>query len=101
MVKPSKEELEEKWDWCFANSLLKITGGLAFGVVASLTLFKGRLFPLWFGSATGMGMGWNDCRYELQNPSLLHGRRVRTNELTANKVSDEYVVVADPPRHCH
>lgn len=36
----SEDVLGEKVDRCFADSLLKISGGIAIGVVASVAFFK-------------------------------------------------------------
>ncbi|PIO70304.1 hypothetical protein TELCIR_07849 [Teladorsagia circumcincta] len=38
----SEDELGEKIDRCFADSLLKISGGIAIGIVASVAFFKGK-----------------------------------------------------------
>lgn len=36
----SEDELGLKFDRCFADTLLKVAGGVAIGVVASVALFK-------------------------------------------------------------
>ncbi|VDK17330.1 unnamed protein product [Anisakis simplex] len=89
MTKVSEDEMSEKWDRCFADSLLKITGGLAIGIVASLALFKGRSFPMWFGSGVGLGMGWSNCRHDLQTPYLLYGKKVRSEQVDASKADEK------------
>uniref|UniRef100_A0A914XZ76 Uncharacterized protein n=1 Tax=Panagrolaimus superbus TaxID=310955 RepID=A0A914XZ76_9BILA len=55
MAERSKTELGAKIDRCFADSLLKAAGGLAIGI----------------------GQGWSNCRDDLQNPYLLHGKKIR------------------------
>ncbi|KAK5975242.1 MICOS complex subunit MIC10, partial [Trichostrongylus colubriformis] len=61
---------------CFADSLLKISGGIAIGIVASVAFFRSRSWPIWFGSGIGIGTGWSNCRHDLAQPYLLHGRKV-------------------------
>lgn len=77
MTSPSEKELGEKFDRCLADSLLKIAGGAALGIIASVTLFKSRSFPIWFGTGVGLGMGWSNCRHDLQSPYLFYGKRVK------------------------
>ncbi|XGW07642.1 hypothetical protein V3C99_010641 [Haemonchus contortus] len=72
----SEDELGEKIDRCFADSLLKISGGIAIGIVASVAFFKSRSWPIWFGSGIGVGTGWSNCRHDLAQPFLLHGKKV-------------------------
>lgn len=42
MAPLSEDQLGEKVDRCFADSLLKISGGVAIGIVASVAFFKVR-----------------------------------------------------------
>lgn len=53
MATRSEDEISRTLDRCFADSLLKIGGGLAIGIVASFALFKGRTFPVWLGTGIG------------------------------------------------
>ncbi|VDM83334.1 unnamed protein product [Strongylus vulgaris] len=93
---------------CFADSLLKISGGIAIGIVASVAFFKvkaqllsaefritlqlqSRSWPIWFGSGIGLGTGWSNCRHDLARPYILHGKKVLADEDT--QVSDSVVVV--------
>lgn len=39
-VTRSEDELGEKIDRCFADSLLKISGGVAVGIITSVAFFK-------------------------------------------------------------
>uniref|UniRef100_A0A0N5B107 MICOS complex subunit MIC10 n=1 Tax=Syphacia muris TaxID=451379 RepID=A0A0N5B107_9BILA len=78
MSNKSENELGEKLDRCLADSLLKIAGGAAIGIIASVALFKSRSFPIWFGSGIGLGMGWNNCRHDLQNPYVYYGKKIST-----------------------
>ncbi|KAF8361082.1 hypothetical protein PRIPAC_88005 [Pristionchus pacificus] len=78
MAPLSEDQLGEKVDRCFADSLLKISGGVAIGIVASVAFFKGRAFPIWLGSGVGIGAGWSNCRHDLNAPFLVHGKKVPT-----------------------
>lgn len=53
MADRSENEIGRKLDRCFADSLLKVAGGLAIGVVTSFTILKGRTFPVWLGTGIG------------------------------------------------
>ncbi|RCN46864.1 hypothetical protein ANCCAN_07043, partial [Ancylostoma caninum] len=81
----SEDQLGEKIDRCFADSLLKISGGIAIGIVASVAFFKSRSWPIWFGSGIGVGTGWSNCRHDLAQPYLLHGKKVPIGEDTQGK----------------
>nr|XP_040573663.1 MICOS complex subunit Mic10-like [Lepeophtheirus salmonis] len=64
----SEEILGERWDRCIADTAVKIGGGLGIGAVASLLLFKRRLWPVIFGIGSGFGMGYSNCNHELNKP---------------------------------
>ncbi|KAK0415754.1 hypothetical protein QR680_012100 [Steinernema hermaphroditum] len=93
----SENELGQKFDRCFADSLLKISGGLAIGIIASVALFKGRTSPIWLGTGVGIGMGWSNCRHDLQNPFLLHGKKVPVSADTGAKPAYNIVVEQAAP----
>ncbi|ETN74145.1 hypothetical protein NECAME_13183 [Necator americanus] len=88
----SEDELGEKIDRCFADSLLKISGGIAIGIVASVAFFKSRSWPIWFGSGIGVGTGWSNCRHDLAQPYLLHGKKVPIEEDTQGKPAFKIVL---------
>uniref|UniRef100_A0A1I7WVV7 MICOS complex subunit MIC10 n=1 Tax=Heterorhabditis bacteriophora TaxID=37862 RepID=A0A1I7WVV7_HETBA len=80
---------------CFADSLLKISGGVAIGIVASVAFFKcfkGRTWPIWFGSGVGLGTGWSNCRHDLAEPYLVHGKKVIAGQDTQGKPTYNIVV---------
>ncbi|WKX95700.1 hypothetical protein Q1695_012282 [Nippostrongylus brasiliensis] len=89
----SEDELGEKIDRCFADSLLKISGGIAIGIVASVAFFKSRSWPIWFGSGIGIGTGWSNCRHDLAQPYLLHGKKVAVGQDTQEKPT--YAIVQE------
>uniref|UniRef100_A0A915CPP7 MICOS complex subunit MIC10 n=1 Tax=Ditylenchus dipsaci TaxID=166011 RepID=A0A915CPP7_9BILA len=73
----SENELNNKIDRCLADTLLKVGGGLAVGIVASAAIFKGRTFPIWLGTGIGIGMGWSNFNHDLNEPYRLHGKKVK------------------------
>ncbi|KAI6205108.1 hypothetical protein M3Y94_00755100 [Aphelenchoides besseyi] len=95
MVDRSEDELGAKLDRCFADTLLKVAGGLAVGVVTSVALFKGRTAPVWLGTGIGVGMGWSNCRHDINQPYLLHGKKVKTGTDANGKAV--YQIVVQPP----
>ncbi|CAB3405646.1 unnamed protein product [Caenorhabditis bovis] len=72
----SEDEVGLKIDRCFADTLLKLTGGVAIGIVASVAFFKSRSWPIWFGSGVGLGTGWANCSHDFASPYLLHGKKI-------------------------
>ena len=95
MSNRSERELGNKLDRCLADSLLKVAGGVAIGIVASVTLFKSRSFPIWLGTGVGIGMGVSNCRHELQNPYLVHGRKVKVDTAEVGASNRESTVAVD------
>jgi inner membrane organizing system protein 1 len=91
---PSENIIGKKLDNCLADSLLKTLAGAAIGTVTTIFMFKAkRTWPIWFGTGIGLyynlqniygrkmflgvGMGWSNCKQELQQPYLLHGKKTR------------------------
>ncbi|KZZ95878.1 hypothetical protein AAL_04174 [Moelleriella libera RCEF 2490] len=62
----SEALLNEKWDRCLSNLLVKSTIGLGFGVVFSVLLFKRRAFPAFIGVGFGAGRAYEECNYTLK-----------------------------------
>ncbi|CAZ81623.1 unnamed protein product [Tuber melanosporum] len=65
--KPESEGLlNEKWDHCLANLLVKSTLGAGFGIIFSVLLFRRRAWPAWVGVGFGAGRGYAECDREFK-----------------------------------
>merc|ERR1712000_110170 len=62
----SESLLNEKWDRCLSNLLVKSTLGLGFGVVFSVLLFKRRAWPAFVGVGFGAGRAYEECNFSLK-----------------------------------
>ncbi|KAL6870035.1 Mitochondrial inner membrane organizing system component [Amphichorda felina] len=62
----SEALLNEKWDHCLSNLLVKSTLGLGFGVVFSVLLFKRRAWPAFVGVGFGAGRAYEECNFNLK-----------------------------------
>ncbi|ETS75516.1 hypothetical protein G7054_g3792 [Neopestalotiopsis clavispora] len=65
----SEALLNEKWDRCLSNMLIKSSLGLGFGVVFSVLLFKRRAWPAWVGVGFGAGRAYEECNWSLKQAS--------------------------------
>ncbi|XP_072153777.1 MICOS complex subunit Mic10 [Bemisia tabaci] len=72
MAKPahpvlSEEELGKQWDKCIYNGMVKMGGGLAVGLVASLLIYKSKAkrWPLILGTGFGLGFAYAQCQKDL------------------------------------
>ncbi|KAK8117307.1 uncharacterized protein PG998_005588 [Apiospora kogelbergensis] len=65
----SEALLNEKWDRCLSNMLIKSTLGLGFGVVFSVLLFKRRAWPAFVGVGFGAGRAYEECNFSLRQAS--------------------------------
>ncbi|GAO13115.1 uncharacterized protein UV8b_03504 [Ustilaginoidea virens] len=63
----SEALLNEKWDRCLSNLLVKSAIGLGFGVVFSVLLFKRRAFPAFIGAGFGAGRAYEECNVNLKH----------------------------------
>ncbi|KAM0284962.1 hypothetical protein ACHAQH_001651 [Verticillium albo-atrum] len=62
----SEALLNEKWDRCASNLLVKSSLGLGFGVVFSVLLFKRRAWPAFVGAGFGAGRAYEECNFNLR-----------------------------------
>ncbi|KAL0473774.1 hypothetical protein QR685DRAFT_185456 [Neurospora intermedia] len=62
----SEALLNEKWDRCLSNLLIKSTLGLGFGVVFSVLIFKRRAWPAFVGVGFGAGRAYEECNTTLK-----------------------------------
>lgn len=62
----SEALLNEKWDHCLSNLLIKSTLGLGFGVVFSVLIFKRRAWPAFVGAGFGAGRAYEECNSNLK-----------------------------------
>ncbi|KAL1875256.1 Mitochondrial inner membrane organizing system component [Diaporthe australafricana] len=62
----SEALLNEKWDRCLSNLLIKSSLGLGFGVVFSVLLFKRRAWPAIVGVGFGAGRAYEECNFSLK-----------------------------------
>ncbi|KAK3333476.1 hypothetical protein B0T19DRAFT_382248 [Cercophora scortea] len=63
----SEALLNEKWDHCLSNLLIKSSLGLGFGVVFSVLLFKRRAWPAFVGVGFGAGRAYEECNSSLKD----------------------------------
>ncbi|OAA64281.1 hypothetical protein SPI_02928 [Niveomyces insectorum RCEF 264] len=62
----SEALLNEKWDQCLSNLVIKSGLGLGFGVVFSVLLFKRRAWPAVVGLGFGAGRAYEECNWTLK-----------------------------------
>jgi len=62
----SEALLNEKWDYCLSNLVVKSGIGLGFGVVFSVLLFKRRAWPALMGVGFGAGRAYEECNSTLK-----------------------------------
>ncbi|CAK7231460.1 Mitochondrial inner membrane organizing system component [Sporothrix bragantina] len=62
----SEALLNEKWDHCLSNLVIKSGLGLGFGVVFSVLLFKRRAWPAVVGLGFGAGRAYEECNWTLK-----------------------------------
>ncbi|KAI0402898.1 hypothetical protein F4802DRAFT_330452 [Xylaria palmicola] len=71
----SEALLNEKWDRCISNMLIKSTLGLGFGVVFSVLLFRRRAWPAFVGVGFGAGRAYEECNWSLKQASRDLGKK--------------------------
>ncbi|KAG8178793.1 hypothetical protein JTE90_024655 [Oedothorax gibbosus] len=70
MTTKSEDIIGETWDYCLADTAIKIGSGLAVGSVLSLIAFKRKKWPIVFGLGAGFGMGLANCQHAFKDPHL-------------------------------
>ncbi|KAI0526616.1 hypothetical protein F5B22DRAFT_168383 [Xylaria bambusicola] len=65
----SEALLNEKWDRCLSNMLIKSSLGFGFGVVFSVLLFRRRPWPAFVGIGFGAGRAYEECNWSLKQAS--------------------------------
>ncbi|GFY44458.1 uncharacterized protein TNIN_12421 [Trichonephila inaurata madagascariensis] len=75
MSSKSEDIVGETWDYCFADSLIKVGSGLAVGSVLSLVMFKRKLFEMSLTSTElpKWEMFWEFLQNRTQILENLHG----------------------------
>ncbi|CAG8632307.1 708_t:CDS:2 [Ambispora leptoticha] len=83
---PSEEILNEKWDKCISNFLVKTGIGLSVGIIASALIFRKRTWPIAMSTGFGIGVAYADCQRTFV-PTPIPG--VRIVKAYKNIISDE------------
>jgi len=71
----SEQILNEKWDLCLSNLLIKSGIGLSVGIVASALLFKKKSWPIAMSAGFGVGVAYAECQRAF-NPTVIPGVRI-------------------------
>ncbi|KAI6123365.1 hypothetical protein EV401DRAFT_1946810 [Pisolithus croceorrhizus] len=80
----SENIVNQKYDRCLADLLVKAGVGFGVGVVASVILFRRRTWPVALSTGFGMGAAYADCD-RLFNPARIPGTRIITQEEEESK----------------
>ncbi|CAJ0825819.1 9338_t:CDS:10 [Entrophospora sp. SA101] len=70
---PSENTLDEKWDHCLSNLLVKTGIGLGVGIVASALIFRKKSWPITLSTGFGAGVAYAECQ-RIFNPIALPGK---------------------------
>ncbi|CAB4377534.1 unnamed protein product [Rhizophagus irregularis] len=71
----SEQILNEKWDLCLSNMLIKSGIGLSVGIVASALLFKKKSWPIAMSTGFGIGVAYAECQRSF-NPTAIPGIKI-------------------------
>jgi len=81
---PSEQIINEKWDRCVSNFLIKTGVGLSVGIVASALIFKKKSWPIALSTGFGIGVAYADCQRTFK-PTAIPGVRVIKSTTAFNK----------------
>ncbi|CAH1759947.1 20085_t:CDS:10 [Entrophospora sp. SA101] len=73
---PSENTLDEKWDHCLSNLLVKTGIGLGVGIVASALIFRKKSWPITLSTGFGAGVAYAECQ-RIFNPIALPEQIIR------------------------
>jgi len=59
--RPSEELLNERWDTCLSNGIIRAGMGLGVGIVGSVLFFKRRAWPVYLSTGFGLGVAYAEC----------------------------------------
>ncbi|XP_076330160.1 MICOS complex subunit Mic10-like [Tachypleus tridentatus] len=85
----SEDEYGEKWENCFADTLIKTGAGLGIGIIFSVFMFKRKTWPLVFGVGTGVGIGMSNCQHSLNEPFFARVQKLKVKQKELSPTSEE------------
>ncbi|EMR11622.1 hypothetical protein PNEG_00061 [Pneumocystis murina B123] len=72
----SEDIFGEKWDLCLSNAIVNAGIGLGSGIIASVCLFKRKMWPAMLGFGFGLGKAYSDCDRQF-NPYSIPGFQIQ------------------------
>ncbi|KAK0175615.1 hypothetical protein PV327_009355 [Microctonus hyperodae] len=67
----AEDEIGRKWDRCFTDALIKLSGGIVIGSVFSL-IFIRKKWPIVTGAGFGLGMAYSNCEKNINSSLYLY-----------------------------
>lgn len=60
------DQFDEKWRRCQLDAAMKSAGGVLLGGLGSLMFLQKALWPLYLGSAVGIGIAYRNCEQDIK-----------------------------------